>query len=78
LVVSVTAALGESAVPVLLIHGTADQNIPLRHAHAIARANPERVELWTVPGAAHTGAWSAFPAEYETRVLRFLEGSKPR
>jgi hypothetical protein len=32
-----------------------------------------RVELWTVPGAGHTAGLRERPAEYERRVIGFLE-----
>jgi pimeloyl-ACP methyl ester carboxylesterase len=65
-------ALRESRTPVLLIHGLADRNMPLRHAEALAAANPEQVTLWLVPGATHVSAWAAAPVEYPARVLAFF------
>jgi len=63
------AALTHSAVPVLLIHGTADQAISPRHSEILAHAAPDHVQLWLVPHAWHTGAWSAAHDEFESRVL---------
>ena len=37
-------------VPVFLIHGQSDSNIPVRHARLIAARNPQ-VLLWEVPNA---------------------------
>ncbi len=34
-----------------------------------------RVDLWVVPDASHTGAFKKYPAEYEQRVIGFLEGA---
>ena len=34
---------------------------------------PSRVEVWTVPGAGHTGGLTTDPAEWEDRVVGFLE-----
>lgn len=42
-----------SSAPLLLIHGTADTQVPLRHSTEIARAAGERAELLEVPGAGH-------------------------
>jgi pimeloyl-ACP methyl ester carboxylesterase len=42
-----------SRAALLLIHGTADTQVPLRHSLAIARAAGERAELMELPGAAH-------------------------
>lgn len=38
-----------------------------------ARTLGERATLWVVPGVAHTGAYAHDPAEYERRVLTFLD-----
>jgi alpha-beta hydrolase superfamily lysophospholipase len=57
-----------SAVPVLLIHGQEDSNIPVRHSRMIHERNL-RTELWEVPGADHCGALSAAPQEFERKVM---------
>ena len=62
-------AVKHSSVPVLLIHGTKDGNISPLHSEVIARAAPDRVQLWLVPGAIHTGAWTAAHDEFESRML---------
>jgi fermentation-respiration switch protein FrsA (DUF1100 family) len=56
-------------IPVLLIHGTSDHDIPVFHSEEIQRKNPSDVVLWKVPGAIHTGAHRAAPEEFERRVL---------
>ena len=61
-----------TSTPILLIHGRADDNIPLRDSETIyskARANSF---LWKVRGAHHTGAMSVAPAEFERRVIDFF------
>jgi uncharacterized protein len=65
-------ALERSRVPVLLIHGDQDQNISPRHSIILAHAAPDHVQLWLVPGAAHTGAWAAAHQEFELRVLQWF------
>jgi dipeptidyl aminopeptidase/acylaminoacyl peptidase len=62
-------ALKHSTVPVLLIHGEEDRSISPRHAIMLAAAAPDHVQLWLVPNAFHTGAWSAAHQEFEDRVL---------
>jgi pimeloyl-ACP methyl ester carboxylesterase len=58
--------------PVFLIHGDADQLIPVSEAHALYAAAREPKQLWIVPGAVHDGgAYAAVPAEYERRVVAF-------
>ncbi len=43
-----------------------------RAAGYFQTAAPDRVEVWTVPGATHTHALSAHPQDWETRVTTFL------
>jgi uncharacterized protein len=62
------AAIRQSRVPTLLIAGTADDNIPMRHSQQLARAGASHAELWIVAGAQHTGAASVNPAEFVRRV----------
>jgi hypothetical protein len=64
-------AVAHSKVPILLIHGKADDKTLPKHSEEIARANPE-IQLWLVPNAQHTGAYSAAPAEFERRVLAWF------
>ncbi len=66
--VSPENAVAHTQVPVLLIHGQIDSNIPVRHSRRIKLANPQAV-LWEVPGADHCGAISVAPAEFERRVI---------
>ncbi|HYN31991.1 MAG TPA: alpha/beta fold hydrolase, partial [Ilumatobacteraceae bacterium] len=42
-------------------------------AEFIQNAAPERVTVWTVDGATHTGGLDAEPAAWEERVIRFLD-----
>jgi dipeptidyl aminopeptidase/acylaminoacyl peptidase len=62
-------AVVHSTVPVLLIHGEEDQAISPWHSERIASAAPDHVQLWLVPHAFHTGAWSTAHEEFESRVL---------
>lgn len=66
------SAVAASKVPVLLIHGLADRNLPPRHSEQIKAANPA-VELWEPAGVGHCGAASVAPAEYERRVVGWFE-----
>ena len=64
-------AVAKTHVPVLLIHGQVDSNIPVRHSRMI-RAQGSDVQLWEVPGADHCGAISVAPAELEQRVISWF------
>jgi len=70
--VSPEDAVGQTKVPVLLIHGQIDSNIPVRHSRQIQSRNP-RTLLWEVPNANHCGAISVAPQEFETRVINWFE-----
>ena len=60
--------VASSHVPVFLIHGLADTNLPARHSELIKAGNPA-VVLWEPVSANHCGASTAEPAEYERRVI---------
>ncbi|MFN7925676.1 MAG: alpha/beta fold hydrolase [Bryobacteraceae bacterium] len=59
----------DACVPMLLIHGTADEDIPHRHSRELHRANPRWAGLWEVEGMGHVEAASAVAGEYERRLL---------
>jgi len=61
-------------IPVLLIHGLQDRNIPPYHSDMIQAKNPSEIVVWKVPGAGHTGAHEAAPKEFERRVLEWFAG----
>ena len=61
----------EAGVPVMLIHGLADYNLPRRHSEMI-RAGSPTTQLWEPPGADHCGASTVAPEEYERRVIAWF------
>jgi len=60
-------AAASSRVPIFLIHGLADTNLPAHFSELIKAGRPDAV-LWEPPGAGHCGAMNAAHAEYEQRV----------
>lgn len=62
-----------TSIPVLLIHGQIDSNIPVRHSRRIKTLAPG-ITLWEVPNADHCGAISTAPEEFERRVLDWFSG----
>jgi dipeptidyl aminopeptidase/acylaminoacyl peptidase len=58
-----------SRVPILLIHGLADENIPYQQSERIRAHNPADIVLWGVPLAGHCGAVDVAPQEFNKRVL---------
>jgi fermentation-respiration switch protein FrsA (DUF1100 family) len=63
------SALADSQVPVLLVHGARDTNIPPRHSRILHKTAASHSKLWIVPGAEHTGAWATDPLHFEQNVL---------
>jgi uncharacterized protein len=64
-------SVATSTIPVLLIHGQIDSNIPVRHSQIIHAHNPN-TQLWEVPYADHCGAFGAAPQEFEQHLLRWF------
>jgi len=60
--------------PLLLINVTKDQLVPRILADAVRSAG-EPKELWEIPESRHVGGIVARPAEYERRVIAFLDGA---
>lgn len=75
--VSLTDASPEDAVvggrvPILLIHGLSDNNIPFHQSEWIHSHNPADIALWEVPGAGHCGAVGAAPQQFDSRVIAWF------
>jgi uncharacterized protein len=66
-------AVAATKVPVFLIHGKIDSNIPARHSRLIAARNPA-VLLWEVPDADHCGAIAADPQQFSQKLLSWFDG----
>jgi fermentation-respiration switch protein FrsA (DUF1100 family) len=64
-------AVAASRVPVLLIHGKRDENIPPRQSERILARSSGRADLvlWEPAEAGHCGAVGTEPKEYERRVI---------
>jgi len=74
--VSPADSVAATRIPVLLIHGELDSNIPVRHSRLIHARNLN-TQLWEVPGADHCGTMSAGPQEFERRLLGWFH-PRPR
>ncbi|MGB0063893.1 MAG: alpha/beta fold hydrolase [Terracidiphilus sp.] len=72
-------AVAASHIPVLLIHGRADKNMPPYNSETILAAsqghNPG-VSLWEPANAGHCGAMGAEPAEFESRVVGWFRSHR--
>ena len=70
---SATAAVRIATVPILLIHGASDTNIPPIQSQILHAANPNATTLWIVPRAVHISALGAEPREYVRRVTEWFQ-----
>jgi pimeloyl-ACP methyl ester carboxylesterase len=58
--------------PLLLIHGDADQTVPVATSDAFAASRPDMITFYRVAGAGHVRAWNHDPRAYETVINTFL------
>lgn len=66
--------LKKSTLPILFIHGDADDFVPIKHLYKNYKAKKKGYkEMWVVPGAVHANSYAKFPKEYEAHVENFLE-----
>ena len=73
---SAVTAAAQPGAPILLIHGTDDDNTPVRHAQMIHAANPARVSQWLVPGGTHENLSRTAGFEYPLRILGFCAANR--
>jgi pimeloyl-ACP methyl ester carboxylesterase len=60
------------SVPLLLIHGEADQTVPIADGRRLAELAGPAAEHWVVPGADHSASHAVAGDDYERRVTNFL------
>ena len=70
--VSPETTVAATRVPIFLIHGQKDGNIPVRHSRRIKALNPA-VMLWEVPNTDHCGAISTAREELERRLVGWFD-----
>jgi alpha-beta hydrolase superfamily lysophospholipase len=64
-------------VPVLVLHGESDPDVPVGTSRRLAELEPEQVELRVVEGAGHVESWNQGPARYDAWVRDFLSPFAP-
>ena len=80
--IDIGALVPEEAVtrldyPLLIIHGTDDQRIPLEHGERVFKAAKAGSIMWRAPGVDHVDAFLTYPDEYVDRVTEYF-GSRFR
>ncbi len=60
-------------VPIFIIHGDLDDQVPVDSSKVIYNNANERKELWIAKNANHVQAHSKYKEEYEKRVLKFFD-----
>ncbi len=59
-------------IPILLIHGEADDFVPIEMSRKIAKANPEMVRLYTFPDAGHGLSYMVSCERYTEIATQFI------
>jgi dipeptidyl aminopeptidase/acylaminoacyl peptidase len=67
-------AIGHVAVPMLVLHGTADRVVPFSHALELVAASHAHARLLPLPGLDHNAPRPSFTAD---AIVRFLEQALP-
>lgn len=70
--ISPALAIKNSTIPILLIHGEKDSQIPVENAYILKNSNPN-IELWIVKNADHGQSYALNPEKYENKVKSFLK-----
>jgi uncharacterized protein len=65
--------IGSIGAPVFILSGTRDQHTSIGEARALFAAASEPKDFWPVEGAAHVSLYTYAKAEYERRLLSFLQ-----
>ncbi len=70
---SPVSAVRKAQIPIMLIHGSADNFVPLRMSEEIYEACASEKTLLTIKGAKHGGCFATDPEKYSSAVLQFIE-----
>ena len=66
-------AVKRAKIPILLIHGERDTFVPPQMSREIQAADPEKILLFTFPGARHGLSYITDPERYKKLVTGFME-----
>ncbi len=70
---SAVSAVTNTTLPILIIHGEADNFVPCAMSRDIKNANPNQVTLVTIPEAGHGLCYMTEPATYEKAMQEFFK-----
>lgn len=71
--VSPLEAVRQLRIPLLLVHGTADDRIRSSYTERVYEQASSPKEIWLIPGARHDNMWEIGGEEYRQRVAAFFE-----
>ncbi|WP_456272267.1 alpha/beta hydrolase [Bacillus sp. AK031] len=63
----------KNKLPLFIIHGDQDELVPAEMADELYEAASGEKQLWIVPGAGHTEAYTVAEEEYQKRLKAFLK-----
>jgi uncharacterized protein len=63
------ALIGDIKVPVMILHGTADNNVPIAEARRLYAAARKPKTMIEIEGAAHLSAWEGGAREPALKAL---------
>lgn len=69
---SALESVKKNKLPLFIIHGDKDDLVPTEMAQRIFDKAISKKELWIVPGAGHTEAYTIAEEEYQKRLMAFL------
>ncbi|EDL62838.1 alpha/beta hydrolase [Bacillus sp. SG-1] len=62
----------KNKLPLFIIHGDQDKLVPTEMAEVLYEAASSEKEIWIVPGAGHTEAYTVAEEEYQKRLKTFI------
>lgn len=65
-------AVKNTKTPILIIHGEADEFVPMSMSRKAYEANPAMIKMYTFPGADHGMSYMVDPVRYKKIVSDFL------
>ncbi len=68
----VRADFAGADIPLAIVHGDRDGQVPIVLSERLAATAPHRIELLRVSGAGHCQSWNRDPERYETALRSFL------